>query len=89
MNPFANSFEKKWSIVFFFMYALIMLPLPWYYSEEYIPSLWGTPLFIFGWIIHGLAVIILIFCWWQSCKNRPEYREFDDSESDIEKTDRK
>lgn len=54
---------------FLFMYVLIMLPFPWYYATEYIPSFWGTPLFIFGWIFHGLVVIILIFLWWQSCKN--------------------
>lgn len=54
-----------------------MLPFPWYYATEYIPSFWGTPLFIFGWIFHGLVVIILIFLWWQSCKKRPEYKEFD------------
>lgn len=80
MNPFSNSFEKKWTFIFLFMYVLIMLPFPWYYATEYIPSFWGTPLFIFGWIFHGLVVIILIFLWWQSCKKRPEYKEFDDEE---------
>ena len=63
MNPFSNSFEKKWTFIFLFMYVLIMLPFPWYYATEYIPSFWGTPLFIFGWIFHGLVVIILIFLW--------------------------
>ena len=56
------------------------VPFPWYYATEYIPSFLGTPLFIFGWIFHGLVVIILIFLWWQSCKKRPEYKEFDDEE---------
>lgn len=80
MNPFSNSFEKKWTFIFLFMYVLIMLPFPWYYATEYIPSFWGTPLFIFGWIFHGLVVIILIFLWWQSCKKLPEYKEFGDKE---------
>ena len=57
-----------------------MLPFPWYYATEYIPSFWGTPLFIYGWTLHGLAVIGLIFLWWRSCKERPEYKEFDDEE---------
>ena len=52
MNPFSNSFEKKWTFIFLFMYVLIMLPFPWYYATEYIPSFLGTPLFIFGWIFQ-------------------------------------
>lgn len=40
MNPFSNSFEKKWTFIFLFMYVLIMLPFPWYYATEYIPSFW-------------------------------------------------
>ena len=78
-EPFSNSFEKKWTFIFLFMYVLIMLPFPWYYATEYIPSFWGTPLFIFGWIFHGLVVYYThIFMVAKVVKNDQKYKEFDE-----------
>lgn len=76
MNPFSNAYEKKWTAVFLLMYIFIMLPLPCFYATEYIPAFKGTPLFIWGWLAHGLAVMALIFLWWKSSMRRPEYHEF-------------
>ena len=36
MGVWENRFERGWFLVFMFMYGLIMLPLPWYYSETYV-----------------------------------------------------
>lgn len=77
MNPFGNAFEKTWLGIILFMYFLIMLPLPCFYSTTYIPSFWGTPSFIWGWLAHGLVVMILIFLWWKQCMKRPEYHEYE------------
>lgn len=77
MNPFGNSFERMWLAIILFMYVLIMLPLPFFYATVYIPSLWGTPLFIWGWLIHGLIVMVLIFFWRYQCLKRPEYHEYE------------
>ena len=80
MNPFSNSFEKKWTFIFLFMYVLIMLPFPWYYATEYIPSFWGNSI-VYIWLgSPWFSCNWAIFLWWRSCKNRPEYKEFDDEE---------
>ncbi len=80
MGIFSNAFEKKWFAIFIFMYIAIMLPLPCFYSTEYIPSVAGVPLFIYGWLTHGLIVTVLIYLWGRQCLARDEYHEFDDEE---------
>lgn len=77
MNVFENRFERTWFAIFMGFYLLIMLPLPWYYSETYIAGFWGVPLFLFGWLAHGVVVIILISIFAYQCLKRPEYRDFD------------
>ncbi|MBP6345252.1 hypothetical protein AB8Q18_07360 [Neisseriaceae bacterium CLB008] len=72
-----SHFERNWLIVFLVLYALIMLPLPWYYSEAYIPSFWGVPLFVFGWLAHGVVVLILTAVYARQCLKRPEYQDFE------------
>lgn len=72
-------FERNWMIIFMISYGLIMLPLPFYYSTEYIPGPWGVPLFIFGWLIHGAIVMILTIVFAIQCMRRPEYQNFEDS----------
>lgn len=78
MGIFSNAFEKKWFWIFMFMYFSIMLPLPCFYSTEYIPSILGIPLFIFGWLGHGLIVMLLIYIFYRQCMERKEYHEFDE-----------
>ena len=80
MNPFSNSFEKEMDFYFFIYVCVNNVAISLYYATEYIPSFFRTPLFIFGWIFHGLVVIILIFLWWQSCKKDQSIKEFDDEE---------
>ncbi|GBL57197.1 hypothetical protein SAMN05216577_1226 [Pseudomonas citronellolis] len=76
MGVWENRFERGWFLVFMFMYGLIMLPLPWYYSETYVAGPWGVPLFLFGWIVHGGVVIALTALFAVQCLKRPEYRGF-------------
>lgn len=73
-----SHFERNWLIVFLFLYVLIMLPLPWYYSETYVAGPWGVPLFLFGWIIHGVVVLIFTAIFAKQCMKRPEYQNFED-----------
>jgi hypothetical protein len=75
---FSNAFEKKWFLIFMFMYFLIMVPFPFYFSQQYIPFIVGIPLFVFGWLAHALVVLGLIFVFFRQCMNRREYHEFDD-----------
>lgn len=75
MNPFSNSFEKKWFVILIFLYVFIMIPWPWYYSTEYVPALLGIPNYIFGWLGHAVVVLIAIIAWRNACLKRPEYQD--------------
>ena len=75
MNPFSNSFEKKWFFIMIFLYVFIMLPFPWYYNEKYVAGPFGVPVFIYGWIIHALVVLAAIIIWRSQCMKRPEYQD--------------
>lgn len=76
-----DNFERNWMIIFGISYVLIMLPFPFYYSETYIPSFFGVPLFIYGWLVHGCVVLGLIVVFAKQCMKRPEYKNFDNSDS--------
>ena len=78
MGIFSNMFEKKWFCIFMFMYFSIMVPFPFFFATEYIPSFAGVPLFVFGWLAHGLVVTVLIYIWGRQCLGREEYHEFDE-----------
>lgn len=82
MNVWENRFERGWFAVFMFSYVLIMLPFPFYYSETYVPGPWGVPLFMFGWITHGIVVLVLTAVFARQCLKRPEYRDFDASQEE-------
>jgi hypothetical protein len=60
-----------------------MLPFPFYYSTTYIPGLWGVPLFVFGWLIHGVIVLALICVFAWQCMKRPEYKNYDAEEGEA------
>ena len=77
MDTKKDHFERNWLIVFLALFALVMMPLPWYYSTEYIPGPWGVPLFIFGWLAHSIVVLVLIVIFARQCMKRPEYRNFE------------
>jgi hypothetical protein len=78
MDVLSNAFEKKWFCIFMFLYVIIMVPFPFFFSTTYIPSLWGIPLFVVGWTVHTVITLalILVFAW--QALQREEYREFDD-----------
>lgn len=71
-------FERKWIIIFFAMYFLIMLPLPIFYSTTYIPSIAGIPLFLIGWIVHTFVTFGLIVLYSRKALARKEYQIFDE-----------
>ena len=73
-------FEKKWLLIFIGMYVLIMLPLPFFYSTTYIPSFFGIPLFLIGWIVHTFATLVLIYIYSKEALKRKEYQIFDEKE---------
>ena len=78
MNIFSNGFEKKWALIFGFMFFLIMVPLPFFFATNYIPSICGLPSFIIGWTIHTIITMLLIVVFYLQAMKRPEYHEFDD-----------
>ncbi|MEI7112969.1 hypothetical protein FBF86_10600 [Serratia marcescens] len=80
MDVTSNCFERKWFYVFMFMYLLVMMPFPFFYNTAYQPGWLGVPVFIFGWLIHGVTVIALIVLFAWQCLQRPEYQ--DDIEED-------
>lgn len=75
MNTDYKKFEIKWLLVFAFMYVLVMIPFPFFYSTKYIPSIAGIPLFLVGWILHTLVTYILIFIYSKKALSRKEYQE--------------
>lgn len=78
MTAFANAFEKRWFWIFMVLYVFIMLPLPFFYDTDYLPSFFGVPQFIFGWLIYGLFVMFVGVLWSIACLKRPEYHKFDE-----------
>jgi hypothetical protein len=46
MDILSNDFEKKWFGIFMFLYFIVMVPFPFFYSTRYIPSIAGLPLFV-------------------------------------------
>lgn len=75
---FDEHFEKTWTCIFLFMFDLIMLPLPIFYSHEYMPSfLGGIPIFIIGWIVHSIITFTLIIIYYKMCMKRKEYHEYE------------
>lgn len=78
MSSDYKKFEKKWMIIFFGMYVLIMLPLPFFYTTRYIPSIMGIPLFLLGWLAHTAVTFILIIVYANQALARKEYQVFDE-----------
>ncbi|MCF0253200.1 MAG: hypothetical protein HUK26_02550 [Duodenibacillus sp.] len=80
MNAWDNAFERKWTVIFLLEYLFICLPFPFFYNTEYVPSFWGVPLFIFGWIAYSFIVFGTILVWWRQCVKRPEYSEYSEDD---------
>lgn len=77
---FEEHFERTWLIIFLFMFFLIMVPFPFFYSESYIPSFGGIPSYIFGWFIHTAITFALIIIYYCMCMKRKEYHLYDDKD---------
>lgn len=75
MDILSSCFEKKWFTIFMTMYFVIMLPLPFFFNTEYVPGWLGVPIFIYGWLIHGITVFLLIVLYAHQCLKRPEYQD--------------
>lgn len=79
---FEEHFESTWLVIFLFMFFLIMIPFPFFYSEIYIPSFLGIPSYIFGWFVHTTITFILIIIYYKMCMKRKEYKEFDEEKGE-------
>lgn len=77
MDVLSNAFERRWFALFMFLYVLIMLPLPCFYSSSYIAGFFGVPLFIYGWLFHGCLTLICIIIFAHKALQRPEYRDLE------------
>ncbi|ASY30408.1 hypothetical protein CA943_03245 [Taylorella equigenitalis] len=55
-----DKFNRIWKIIFGIAYIFIMLPFPFFYSTKYNPGWFGVPTFVYGWLIYGTFVILLI-----------------------------
>ncbi|MDY4031597.1 MAG: hypothetical protein SOY64_00830 [Pyramidobacter sp.] len=78
MDIFSNSFEKKWALIFGFLFFIIMVPFPFFYAIRYIPVIYGLPSFIVGWTAHTAITMVLIVVFYVQAMRRPEYHEFDE-----------
>lgn len=75
---FEKHFERTWLIIFLFMFFLIMLPFPFFYSTTYIPSFGGIPSYLFGWFAHTAVSFVLIIIYYRMCMKRKEYHIYDE-----------
>lgn len=75
MNAWDNAFERRWTIIFLLEYVFIMLPFPFFFDTDYVPSFFGVPQYIYGWIAYGIFVLLSIVVWWRQCIKRPEYQD--------------
>ncbi|MXR36144.1 hypothetical protein [Craterilacuibacter sinensis] len=82
MHCLSNAFERRWTAIILALYGLIMLPLPWYYNESYLPGPLGVPMFLWGWIGHGFVVLVTVVIFARQCLARPEYQSLDASTGD-------
>ena len=73
-KQFEEHFERTWLI----MFVIIMIPFPFFYSETYIPSFGGVPLFLYGWFIHTAITFALIIKYYRMCMKRKEYHTYDE-----------
>lgn len=71
----SNRFESRWFAIFMAMYLLIILPFPFFYNTDYVAGWLGVPVFIYGWLAHGISVLILIIFYAHQCLKRPEYQD--------------
>lgn len=69
-KQFEEHFERTCLIIFLFMFVIIMIPFPFFYSETYIPSFGGVPLFLYGWFIHTAITFALIIKYYRMCMKR-------------------
>lgn len=77
-KQFEEHFERTWLIIFLFMFVIIMIPFPFFYSETYIPSFGGVPLFLYGWFIHTAITFALIIKYYRMCMKRKECHTYDE-----------
>ncbi len=84
MDMRSNAFERKWFLGFMLMYVLIMIPFPFFFNTSYVPGWLGVPVFVYGWLIHGGVVLLMIILFAWQCLKRPEYQDFDDEPSQGE-----
>ena len=79
-KQFEEHFERTWLIIFLFMFVILMIPFPFFYSETYIPAFGGIPLFLFGWFVHTAITFALIIKYYRMCMKRKEYHTYDEEE---------
>ena len=79
---FDEHFERTWLIIFLFMFFLIMIPFPFFYSETYIPFVCGIPSYLFGWFAHTAVTFTLIIVYFRMCMKRKEYHVYDEDEKE-------
>lgn len=83
MDMRSKSFERKWLCLFLFMYVFIMIPFPFFFNTDYVAGWLGVPVFVYGWIIHGVVVLALIMLFAHQCLKRPEYQDFTEEENEV------
>ena len=81
---FDEHFERTWLIIFLFMFFLIMIPFPFFYSETYIPFVGGIPSYLFGWLAHTAVTFTLLIAYFRMCMKRKEYHVYDEDEKEKE-----
>ena len=79
---FDDLFDRTWLIIFLFMFFLIMIPFPFFYSETYIPFVGGIPSYLFGWFAHTAVTFTLIIVYFRMCMKRKEYHFYDEDEKE-------
>jgi len=75
---FTDYFEATWRVIFLALFIGIMLPFRCFVNNEYDPSLFGVPNFVWSWLIYGVITYILIVVYYKISMKRPENHVYDE-----------
>jgi hypothetical protein len=65
----------KWFIYFAFLYFILWIPLPFTYTTEIYLGPFGMPLFVWGWIVDNVLVVLGLLYFYQDARKVGFYND--------------
>jgi len=64
-----STWSLKWFLYFAILYFILWIPMRFTYTTEVHLGPFGVPLFVWGWIIDNVLVILGLFYFYHDAKN--------------------